>query len=141
MTYLRSLSVLDWLTHLYEAFNPQFHVQGSIADFDLSLIPNAREGMGVMKHWVQDALYTLRPGRSDFVTTVLKLTSLLFAFDRSSALKCINQAYFNAHHARVREFIYSADGRYVVEDIVNLFDGIQQTCISSGLVFLMYVWY
>ncbi|KAF8554534.1 hypothetical protein OG21DRAFT_1462307 [Imleria badia] len=129
--------VLDRLTHLYEAFNPQSHMQGSTADLNLYMIPGAPESMGVMKYWVRDALYNLRADhdRSAFLTTVLKLTSLIFAFDESSALKCITQAHFNAHHARVQEFTYS-DGRYMLEDIVRLFDGTQQTCISSGLLFL-----
>ena len=138
----RPLSVLDWLTLLYEAFNPQFHVQGSIADFDISSIPGAREGMGAMKHWVREALYTLLPGRLDFLTTILKLTSLLFSFDRSSALKCINQTNFNASYTGTLRLIYpDPDGRCVIEDIVSLFDGNQQTCISSGMKFLMYVWH
>ena len=139
---LRLSSVLDWLTHLYEAFKPQSHVQGSIADLDLSMIPGGHESIGVMKHWVRDALYTLRAryNLSAFLTTVLKLTSLIFAFDESSALKCIKQAHFNAPHARVQEFVYP-DGRYVLEDIVNLFDGTQYTCISAGLMFLRYVYY
>ena len=135
--YLRLSSVLDWLTHLYEAFKPQSHVQGSIANLDLSMIPGAHESIGVMKHWVRDALYTLRASDdpSVFLTNVLKLTSLIFAFDESSALNCIKQAHFNAPRARVREFVYP-DGRYVLEDIVNLFDGTQYTCISAGLIFL-----
>lgn len=95
-----------------------------------------------MKHWVRDALYTLRVDydRSAFLTTVLKLTSLLFAFDESSALQCIKQAHFNAYHARVPAFMYP-DGRYFLEDIVNLFDATQPNCISSGLLFLRYAWY
>ena len=95
-----------------------------------------------MKHWVRDALYTLRADNdpSAFLTTVLKLTSLIFTFDESSALKCIKQASFNAHHARVKEFVYP-DGRYVLEDIVSLFDGTQPTCISAGLKVLRYGWY
>jgi len=106
------------------------------------MIPGARESIGVMKHWVRDALYTLRADndRPAFLTTVLKLTSLIFAFDESSALKCIKQAHFNAHHARVKEFVYP-DGCYVLEDIVSLFDGTKQTCISAGLKFLRYAWY
>ena len=140
--YLRLSSVLGWLTRLYEAFKPQSHVQGSIADLDLSMIPGARESIGVMRHWVRDALYTLRAKYDPpaFLTTVLKLTSLIFAFDGSSALKCIKQADFNASHARVQEFVYP-DGRYVLEDIVNLFDGTQHTCISAGLMFLRYACY
>ena len=132
--------MLYWLTNLYEAFNPHFHVQGSIANFDPSLIPGAHEGMSVVKHWVQEALCTLRPGCLDFLTIVLKLTRLLFTFDRSRALQCVNRAHFNAPHARIPQFIYPGpDGRYVIEDIVSLLDGNQQTCISSGLVFLVYV--
>ncbi|KAI9462690.1 hypothetical protein HD554DRAFT_2175805 [Boletus coccyginus] len=136
----RKECILDWLTHLYEAFNPQSHVQGSTADLDLSLIPGAHESIGVMKHWVRDALYTLRADddRRGFLTTVLKLTSLIFAFDESSALKCIKQAHFNARHARVQQFVYP-DGRYVLEDIVSLFDGGQQTCISAGLLVLRHI--
>lgn len=107
------------------------------------MIPGAHENIGVMKHWVRDALYALRVDydRSAFLTNVLKLTSLLFAFDESSALQCIKQAHFNASHARVAAFVYPDSGRYVLEDIVSLFDGTQQTCISAGLLFLRYVWY
>ncbi|KAF8139771.1 hypothetical protein EV363DRAFT_1497668, partial [Boletus edulis] len=132
--------VLYWLTHLYEAFNTQSHVQGSTADLDLSMIPGAHDSIGVMKHWVRDALYALHENRarSAFLTNVLKLTSLIFAFDAASALTCIGQAQFNAHHARVQVFTYP-DGRYVLEDIVRLFDGTQQTCISAGLLFLRHV--
>ena len=127
--------MLEWLTSLYEAFNPRFHVQGSIADFNLSSISGAHEGIGIMTHWVRDAIYDLSPGRPDFLTVLLKLTSLLFAFDRSNALQCINQAHFNRPIVRMPQFIYP-DGRYVVEDIISLFYGIRQTCISSGLIFL-----
>ena len=134
-------SVLDWLTHLYEAFNPQSHAQGSTANLDLSMIPGAREAIGVMKHWVRDALYTLTANydRSSYLTSVLKLTSLIFAFDEASALRCIKQARFNTDLARVPQFVYpDLDGRYMLEDIVRLFDGTQQTSISSGLMFLRY---
>ncbi|KAI9566690.1 hypothetical protein HD554DRAFT_2315329 [Boletus coccyginus] len=135
----RRVCVLRWLTHLYEAFKPQSHVQGSTANLDLSMIPDACESIGVMKHWVRDALYTLRAGNDrTFLTTILKLTSLIFAFDESNALRCIKQAHFNAHHARVKEIVYS-DGCNVLEDIVSLFDGTRQTCISAGLKVLSHV--
>lgn len=140
VTYSRPLSLgaLHWLTHLYEAFNPHFHVQGSIADFDLSPIPGAHVAIGVMKHLVRDALYSLQPGQWDkYLTTILKLTSLLFTFDKSVALECIRQAYFVVHRTRIPLFKYpDPDGCYAVEDIVHLFDGTKQTCISSGMKFL-----
>ena len=141
-SHLRLSSMENWLTRLYEAFKPHSHVQGSIADLDLSMIPGAYEGIGVMKHWVRTTLYTLRASYdlSAFLTTVLKLTSLIFAFDESSALKYVKQAHFNAPHARVQEFVYP-DGRYALEDLVNLFDGTQRTCISAGLTFLRYACY
>ena len=132
------LRMLDWLTRLYEAFNPHFHVQGSIADFDPSLIPGAHEGMDIVKRWVQDAIYDLHPGDLGFLTTILKLSRLLFTVDRAGALDCINQVL--STHPIIPWLTYpDPDGRYVVEDIVNLFDGNQQTCISSGSKFLMYV--
>lgn len=132
-------SVVYWLVHLYEAFNPEFHIQGSIADLDLSLIPGVDEGRGVMRHWVWEALHILNASHDPqgFLTTVLKLTSLLFVFDKSSALKCINQAPFVTQHVKPPEFVY-ADDCYVVEDILNLFDGAMQTSISAGLKFLRY---
>ena len=107
------------------------------------MIPGARE---TIKHWVRDALYTLTANyhRSSFLTNVLKLTSLIFAFDESSALRCIQQARFNTDRARVAQFVYSdpnGSSCYMLEDIVRLFDGTQQTCISSGLMFLGYAWY
>ncbi|KIK96874.1 hypothetical protein PAXRUDRAFT_273934 [Paxillus rubicundulus Ve08.2h10] len=132
--------VLHWLSHLYEAFKPQFHVQGSIADLDFSMMPGGHESIRAIRHWVRDALYNLDPthDRSGFLTTVLRLTSLVFAFDRSDALKCINQAPFNTHHVKPPNFLYT-DGRYLVEDIVNLFDGVAQTSISSGIRFLRHI--
>ncbi|KIJ60092.1 hypothetical protein HYDPIDRAFT_32519 [Hydnomerulius pinastri MD-312] len=136
----RQESVLDWLNHLYEALNPQFHVQGTLADLDLSLIPGARDSIRVMKHWVRDALYNFNAHHdpTGFLTTVLKLTSLVFAFDRSDALKCINQTPFNVPRFRPRIFIYS-DGRYIVEDIVGLFNGIARTSISAGMLFIRHI--
>ncbi|KIJ60090.1 hypothetical protein HYDPIDRAFT_99369 [Hydnomerulius pinastri MD-312] len=133
-------SVLDWLSHLYEALNPQFHVQGTTADLDLSLIPGARDSIRVMKHWVRDALYNFNAYHDEtgFLTTVLKLTSLVFTFDRSDAVKCINQAPFNVPHFRPRIFIYT-DGRYIVEDIANLFNGVAQNSISSGILFIRHI--
>lgn len=132
-------SVVYWLVHLYEALNPEFHIQGSIADLDLSVIPGVDEGRRVMKHLVWEALHILSASHNPrgFLTTVLKLTSLLFVFDKSSALKCINQAPFVTHHTKPREFVYP-DGYYVVEDILHLFDGTMQTSISAGLKFLRY---
>ena len=130
-------SVVDWLTHLYEAFNPEFHIQGSTADLDLSMIPAVKEGRGVMKSWVWETLHFLgvRIDPKGFFTIVLKLTSLLFVFDKSSALKCINQARFVTNVIKPREFVYP-DGGDCVEDLVNLFDGEMQTSISAGLKFL-----
>ncbi|KAI9462689.1 hypothetical protein HD554DRAFT_2288449 [Boletus coccyginus] len=113
--------VLNWLTHLYDAFNPQFHVQGSIADLDLSIIPSAHESIGVVKHWVRDAFNTLHADndRSAFLTTLLKLANLIFSFDAPKRTK-------QAHHARVQQSVYP-DGRHALEDIVSLFDGGQST--------------
>jgi hypothetical protein len=98
------------------------------------LIPAAKEGSGVMKHWVWEALHILSVHHDPkgFFTTVLKLTSLLFVFDKPSALKCINRAPFVTNVIKPREFVYP-DGDYVVEDLLNLFDGVTQTSISAGL--------
>lgn len=127
--------MLEWLTYLYDAFNPQSHVQGSIADLDLSSIPRSREVTHVMKLCVQDALYDLRPSRWDFLTNVLRLTNLLFTFDKSSALSCIHKTYFTRHARMSHRFIYP-DGEYVVADIVKFFDGTHYDCISAGSKFL-----
>lgn len=132
--------MLERLTRLYEAFNPQFHAQGSITRFDLSSIPGAREGMGIVKHWTQEALYTLHPRRLDFLTIVLMSAWILYTFSRSGASEHINQARLNARYARIPQLTYpDPDGRCVVGDVVNLFDSNQRTCISVGLKFLMYV--
>ena len=130
-------SIVSWLVHLYEAFNPEFHIQGSTADLDLSMIPAAKEGMGIMKHWVWEALRILSAQHhpKGFFTTVFKLMSLLFAFDKSSALKCINQAPFITSDIKSLEFVY-ADGGDGVEDLLNFFDGAMQSSISAGLKLL-----
>lgn len=101
------------------------------------MIPAVKEGRGVMKSWVWETLHFLgvRIDPKGFFTIVLKLTSLLFVFDKSSALKCINQARFVTNVIKPREFVYP-DGGDCVEDLVNLFDGEMQTSISAGLKFL-----
>ncbi|KAF8139769.1 hypothetical protein EV363DRAFT_1310578 [Boletus edulis] len=135
---VRRITVVDWLVHLYEALNPEFHIEGSTADLDPSMIPAANEGMAVMKHWVWEALHLLSVHHKGFFTTVLKLTSLLFVFDKSSALRCINRAHFVTHDIRPREFVYS-DGCDGLEDLLNFFDGTMQTSISAGMKFLRHV--
>ncbi|KAF8439470.1 hypothetical protein L210DRAFT_3480852 [Boletus edulis BED1] len=135
---VRRITVVDWLVHLYEALNPEFHIEGSTADLDPSMISAANEGIAVMKHWVWEALHLLSAHHKGFFTTVLKLTSLLFVFDKSSALNCINRAQFVAHDIRPREFVYS-DGYDGVEDLLNFFDGTKQTSISAGMKFLRHV--
>jgi hypothetical protein len=101
------------------------------------MIPAAKEGMGVMKHWVWEALHIISVHHDPrgFFTKVLKLTSLLFVFDKPSALKCINRAHFITKDIKPWQFVYS-DGGDGFEDLLNLVDGAMQTSISAGLKFL-----
>lgn len=89
--------------------------------------------MYIVGHWVRDALYNLR---RDFLTTVLRLTSLFFAFDKSSAISCIKKAYDSLLHSQL---LHPDDSEYVVEDIVKFFDDTHHICVSAALGFLRYV--
>ncbi|KAG1719550.1 hypothetical protein EDB19DRAFT_1860748 [Suillus lakei] len=129
----------DWLNRLYEALNPPFFIQGSLADLDMSLMPFGLDGMKVVKLWIRGSFYSLDPfwTNSQFLTAVMRITSLSFAFDRNDASGYISRA--KCIVSRPAELIRRGDNRYMLEDLLNSYQGAICSSISSGILFLLHV--
>jgi hypothetical protein len=128
----------DLLSYLYEAFNPPFFIQGSLADLDMSLMPFRLDGMKVVKTWIRESFYSLDPFymRPQFLTALMRITSLSFAFDRNDAPSYISRAKCIVH-SRPIELHRKGDNRYMVEDLLSSYLGASRNSISSGIAYLM----
>ncbi|KAG1841503.1 hypothetical protein F4604DRAFT_1961164 [Suillus subluteus] len=132
-------SMRDWLEHLYEALTPPLFIQGSFADLDLTLIPHGLAGLGVMKNWIRESFYRLNPSTSpQFLTTLMRITSLGFTFDRNDAPAYIAQAKCLTKNRSIK-LLRKPDNHYLVIDILNSYRGATPSSISSGILFLQYV--
>jgi hypothetical protein len=131
------ISMRDWLNHLYEALNPPFFIQGSPADLDMSLMPFRQDGMKVVKLWIRESFYSLDPFwvNSQFLTAVMRITSLSFAFDRNDASSYISRA--KCIVSRPAELIRRGDNRYMLKDLLNSYRGAICSSVSSGILFLL----
>ncbi|KAG2070627.1 hypothetical protein BDR04DRAFT_1099616 [Suillus decipiens] len=132
-------SMRDWLSHLYEALNPPFFIQGSLADLDMSLMPFRLDGMKVVKLWIRESFYSLDPFwiNSQFLTAVMRITSLSFAFDRNDASSYISRAKCTG--SGPLELLRKGDRRYMVHDLLNSYRGATHTSISSGILYLLHI--
>ena len=127
----------DWLNYLYEALNPPFFIQGSLADLDMKLMPFGQDGMRVVKTWIRESFYSLDPYYmgSHFSTALMRITSLSFAFDRNDAPSYISQAKCIVR-SRLPE-LHRKDGSYVVEDLLSSYHAASRSSISSGILFIL----
>ncbi|KAG1864912.1 hypothetical protein F4604DRAFT_1683323 [Suillus subluteus] len=136
---MRWKSMRNWLEHLHEALTPPLFVQGSFADLDLTLIPHGLAGLRVVRSWIRESFYRLNPFTSpQFLTTLMRITSLGFTFDRDGALAYITQAKCLTQNKSV-ELLRKTDNRYLVMDMLNSYRGGTPNSISSGILFLQYV--
>ncbi|KAG2132368.1 hypothetical protein DEU56DRAFT_981701 [Suillus clintonianus] len=131
-------SMRDWLEHLYEALTPPLFIQGSFADLDLTLIPHGLAGLGVVKNWIRESFYRLNPSQSQFLTTLMRITSLSFVFDRDDAPAYISQTVFLAPNISTK-LLRKPDNHYLVNDMLNSYRGATQSSISSGIMYLRHV--
>ncbi|KAF9219473.1 hypothetical protein BS17DRAFT_760990 [Gyrodon lividus] len=132
-------NIADWLDHLYEAFFPPVCYQGSIADIDWSTIQDAPDGIGVMKEWVRAAIYSVGPNDPEvFLTSILRLTKLSFAFDELNPLQYIMQAA-SVKSYRPPQLLRGPEKAYIVEDMLTSIQGLTQTSISSGVLYLHHI--
>ncbi|KAG1889225.1 hypothetical protein F4604DRAFT_1612723 [Suillus subluteus] len=135
----RRNSMRDWLKHLYEAINPPFFIQGSPADLDMNLMPLRLDGMKVVKLWICESFYSLDPfyTQAEFLTALMGITSLSFAFDRHDAPVYISRAKCTV--SGPLELLRKADGRYMVHDLLSSYQGATRSSISSGILYLLHV--
>jgi hypothetical protein len=130
----------EWLSYLYEALNPPFFLQGSLADLDMSLMPFRLDGMRAVKTWIRESFYSLDPfyNSSQFLTALTRITSLSFAFDRNDAPSYISQAKCIVR-SRPVELLRKGDNRYMVNDLLSSYHGASYSSISSGILYLLLV--
>ncbi|KAG2160214.1 uncharacterized protein EDB93DRAFT_1324636 [Suillus bovinus] len=135
----RRNSMRDWLKHLYEAINPPFFTQGSPADLDMNLMPLRQDGMKVVKLWIRESFYSLDPfyTQAQFLTVLMGITSLSFAFDKNDAPLYISRAKCTV--SGPRELLRKWDGRYMVQDLLSSYQGATSTSISSGIIYILHV--
>ncbi|KAH7884002.1 hypothetical protein F5I97DRAFT_1631620 [Phlebopus sp. FC_14] len=130
-------NIADWLNHLYEAFFPPTHAQGSIADLEWSQIQDAHNGLSIMREWTRDAIYALNP--DDFPDTFLnelpRLTRISFTFDEKDAFKYITQAKCYAH-CQHPSLLRTPSEHYIVEDMITFAQGRTKHSISAGIEYL-----
>ncbi|KAG1738625.1 uncharacterized protein EDB91DRAFT_1137833, partial [Suillus paluster] len=133
-------SMRDRIDRLYEALNPPLFIQGSLTDLDLTLIPHGSAGLRMVKNWTCEFFYKLDPFQSPslFLTTLMRITSLSFAFDRNDAPTYIAQAKCVTRNMST-ELLRKADNRYLVLDMFNLYRGVTEGSISSGILYLQHV--
>jgi hypothetical protein len=130
------ISMRDWLEHLYEALTPPLYIQGSFADLDLTLIPHGLAGLRVVKNWIRESFYLLNPSRSpQFLTTLMRITSLSCAFDWNDAPAYIAQAECLTRNRSIK-LLRKPDNRYLVLDMLDSYRGATPSSISSGILFL-----
>ncbi|KAG2091484.1 uncharacterized protein F5147DRAFT_822994 [Suillus discolor] len=135
----RRNSMRDWLKHLYEAINPPFFIQGSPADLDINLMPLRLDGMKVVKLWIRESFYSLDPfyTQAEFLTALMGITSLSFAFDRNDAPVYISRAKCTV--SGPLELFRKGDNRYMVHDLLSSYQGATRSSISSGILYLLHV--
>jgi len=128
------ISMKRWIDHLYDALNPPLFIQGSLADLDLTLIPHASVGLRVVKNWIRESFYKLDPFKSpsQFLTPLMRITSLSFTLDRNDAPAYIAQA--KCKHTRL---LRKTDNRYMVDHMLSSYQGVTQSSISSGILYLL----
>ncbi|KAG1851820.1 hypothetical protein C8R48DRAFT_361252 [Suillus tomentosus] len=135
----RRKSMRNWLKHLYEAINPPFFIQGSPADLDMNLMPLRLDGMKVVKLWIRESFYSLDPfhTQAEFLTVLMGITSLSFAFDRDDAPVYISRAKCTI--SGPFELVRKWDKRYMVHDLLNSYQGAIRSSISSGISYILHV--
>ncbi|KAG2048327.1 hypothetical protein BDR06DRAFT_976091 [Suillus hirtellus] len=132
-------SMRDWLKHLYEAINPPFFIQGTPVDLDMNLMPLHLDGMKVVKLWIRKSFYSLDPShtQAEFLTALMGITSLSFAFDRDNAPVYISRA--NCMISGPLELFRKGDNRYMVHDLLNSYQGATCSSISSGILYIIWL--
>ncbi|KAG1806260.1 hypothetical protein EV424DRAFT_1577720 [Suillus variegatus] len=135
----RRKSMQNWLKHLYEVNNPPFFIQGSPADLDMNLMPLHRDGMKVGKLWIRESFYLLDPlhTQAEFLTVLMGMTSLSFAFDKDDAPVYISRARRTI--SGPFELVRKWDTRYMGHDLLNSYQGAAHSSISSGILYILHV--
>ncbi|KAG2048322.1 hypothetical protein BDR06DRAFT_962830, partial [Suillus hirtellus] len=135
----RRKSMRDWLKHLYEAINPPLFIQGSPADLDMNLMPLRLDGLKVVKLWICESFYSLDPffTQAEFLTALMGITSLSFAFDRDDAPAYISRAKCTI--SGPLDLVRKGDKRYMVHDLLSSYQGASLSSISSGILYLLHV--
>ncbi len=107
---------------------------GSISDLALSTIPEAAKALNVVKDWVRTLVY----GRAflphtNFLTDVMRATTLAFMFDRSQADYLRNAAYFSI---RTPPMYFRRGGSPILPELLGAMSGTNTWSLSAGFAFV-----
>ncbi|TFY76337.1 hypothetical protein EWM64_g7674 [Hericium alpestre] len=130
-----------WLQRLYDSLKPVHHKFGSISNLNLQLVPEANRAFAVVKEWVRGHLYDLDPYKSPgFFAEVFKSVVLGFSFDNPGIREYVRRA--RCIQKRPIELAYAfrfPAGKYVVDDLLDFFEGYQKYSLDVGVIFLRHV--
>lgn len=138
-SYLTSLFTDSiWIERLYESLNPIHHAYGSQANFAISLVPEAKRGLGATKEWVRETLYKLDPYNpvETFVTTFVRLLSLGSSFDYTAASGYVHQV--RCVQLYKPPSLVRTGNVYIINDVIGFFKGAEPWSLNAGVLFLRY---
>ncbi|EGN94529.1 hypothetical protein SERLA73DRAFT_114784 [Serpula lacrymans var. lacrymans S7.3] len=133
---------IAWITRLYEALNPPYHMLGHISNLDLTRIPDAQQGCQVVIDWLRDLLYTLDPreNKPTFLSMASILAGLSLDFDSDAAYSYVRQAPFAAPNGRLPpELLRNKSAFYVINDLIEFLEDKKQYSLTLGILFLNHV--
>ncbi|KAI0079047.1 hypothetical protein K474DRAFT_723989 [Panus rudis PR-1116 ss-1] len=128
-----------WLTALHQALFPPHNMFGSIINLDTSRIPEYQKAVQIVKDWIKDILFNLRPNHERFLTALIEAATLAYAFDRAAAPEYISRVPCVGDVSKRPAELLRVDGRYVVHDLLDALDGTTISSISAGFLALRHI--
>ncbi|KAJ7171695.1 hypothetical protein C8R43DRAFT_874648, partial [Mycena crocata] len=130
----------NWISRLYTTLNPPSYQLGSVHCLDLNSIPEAEEGLHVVKEWIRGWSFTLEffP-ELQFLTHVVQLARLAFQFDRTHAMSYLTRSAFMRDPRKPLMYRRPPDGSYVVAEFLSALENEQEWCLSAGVIFLRHI--
>ena len=132
-----------WLTVLHNTLFPAAYKLGSVSALNWSGIPEAGKAIPVVREWLKDQFFTLKPWTSGvpFLTTMTEMLRLAFILDRDAAGEYLRRAECCVPpKAGPFEWLSRKDGkdqpRYVVHDLLDFFRGPSAFRITLGVFFI-----
>ncbi|KAI0696497.1 hypothetical protein C8T65DRAFT_583394 [Cerioporus squamosus] len=131
-----------WLRQLHATMIPAHHNLGGLHALSASRIPELREGLVLLKIWVQDVLYYLEPWRAEgqFLTQLAQCARLAFVLDPRLAMSCMERVQCVTFFRPVDLMRKHGDQRsYVVHDMLSFLENSDFISLDRGVLFVNHV--